>query len=154
MGIVPRAIFSLHLAATLFLVGLIWFVQLVHYPLFDHVTAALSPSYEIAHVWKTIALVAPVMFVEGVTGVLLLCKRPEGVGAFSAWIGLALLVAIWSSSFFFQVPLHRILSQGFDETAHQSLVATNWIRTIAWSLRGLLVVRMNWKMGGSRTSTD
>ncbi|HEX5036335.1 MAG TPA: hypothetical protein VFX30_04180 [bacterium] len=149
-----RTIFSLHLAATLFLVGLIWFVQLVHYPLFDHVTAALSPSYEIAHVWKTIALVAPVMFAEGATGVLLLWKRPEGVGAPAVWIGLVLLIVIWSSSFFFQVPLHRLLSQGFDETAHRSLVATNWIRTIAWSLRGLLVLRMNRKMDGARASAD
>jgi hypothetical protein len=132
----------LHLTATLFMVGLIWFVQLVHYPLFDHVSPALSASYEIAHIWKTVALVGPVMALEGITGFYLLWNRPEGVGNALAWSGMALLAVIWLSSFFFQVPMHQLLSVGFDATSHRELVLTNWIRTISWSLRGFLVLRM------------
>jgi hypothetical protein len=38
--------------------------------------------------------------------------------------------------------MHRRLEQGFDLAAHRQLVRGNWIRTIAWSLRGLLAVLM------------
>jgi len=31
------------------------------------------------------------------------------------------------------------LSTGFDEKVHQALVTTNWIRTILWSLRSVLL---------------
>ena len=34
-----------------------------------------------------------------------------------------------------QVPCHSRLAQGFDEPTWRRLVATNWIRTVAWSAR-------------------
>lgn len=138
----------IHLTATLFMVGLIWFVQIVHYPLFDHVSPALSASYEIAHIWKTMLLVGPIMALEGITGFYLLWNRLEGADRSLAWLGLGLLAVIWLSSFFFQVPMHHLLSVGFDATSHRELVLTNWIRTIGWSLRGFLVLKMTWKGGG------
>lgn len=128
------------------MVGLIWFVQIVHYPLFDHVSPNLSPSYEIAHIWRTIELVGPMMALEGITGFFLLWYRPGGVSLPLVWSGLGLLCVIWLSSFVLQVPLHDLLSEGFDAAAHRHLVLTNWIRTVAWSLRGFLVCKMLWKI--------
>ena len=37
-----------------------------------------------------------------------------------------------------------MLSQEFDKAVHQRLVWTNWLRTVAWSLRALLVLWMAW----------
>ncbi|MEM1030883.1 MAG: hypothetical protein AAGN82_11060 [Myxococcota bacterium] len=56
--------------------------------------------------------------------------------------GLALVVIIWGSTALIQVPAHSALSGGFDEGAHARLVATNWIRTVAWFIRSGLVVAM------------
>jgi hypothetical protein len=68
--------------------------------------------------------------------------RPKGVGAMPVGIGLALLAGIWLSTFLLQVPQHNVLLQGFAEEAHRKLVITNWIRTVLWSCRGILVLWM------------
>ena len=58
--------------------------------------------------------------------------------------GLILVLIIWASTFFVQVPLHEKLAAAFDAKVQQRLVLTNWIRTIAWTLRGALVLWMTW----------
>ena len=41
---------------------------------------------------------------------------------------------------FLSVPQHAVLARGFDADAHASLVTTNWVRTVAWSARGLMLL--------------
>jgi hypothetical protein len=45
------------------------------------------------------------------------------------------LLLIWASTFLLQVPLHGILERRHDKQAILLLNATNWIRTLLWSLR-------------------
>jgi hypothetical protein len=54
--------------------------------------------------------------------------------------GLVLVGIVWASTFLIQVPLHNRLGSGFNHEVIQLLVNTNWIRTIGWSLRAILVV--------------
>ena len=129
-----------HAAATLFMTGLIWFVQIVHYPLMGRVGRELFVGYEGAHTRLTTWVVGPPMLVEGVTALMLIFRLPAGVSAAQAWAGLALLVAIWVSTAVLQMPQHRRLARGFEPSAHRRLVATNWIRVAGWSLRGALVL--------------
>jgi uncharacterized membrane protein len=138
----PRLMLQLHFAATLFMIGVIWFVQVVHYPLFAQTGSANFVAYEQRHTSLTTWVVAPPMLLEVFTGLLLLGLRPTGVSTWQLWLGLTLLVVIWLSTALIQVPCHNLLSQGFDPVVHQRLVGTNWIRTVAWSLRGLLVLWM------------
>lgn len=139
-----RLVFLFHLGSTLYMVGLIWFVQIVHYPLFDSVGSQDFAEYEKRHgVWTTWA-VGPSMLIEMATAALLLWRCPEGIAPWTLWTGLVLLAIIWLSTALIQVPCHDILSQGFDAVVHKRLVWTNWLRTIAWSIRGILVLRMVW----------
>ena len=137
-----RLVLLAHVASTLFMVGLIWFVQVVHYPLFGQVGRDLFPGYELAHSQLTSLVVIPPMLLELMTTGLLLMVRPSGMSLREAWLGVVLLVIVWGSTFFLQVPRHGQLAAGFDEAAHAALVATNWVRTVAWSLRGLLLIRV------------
>jgi hypothetical protein len=121
------------------MLGVIWFVQVVHYPLFAKTGRADFRSYEQRHTSLTTWVVAPPMLVEGITALLLFWFRPTGVSTWQLSIELAILAIIWLSTSLFQVPCHNVLSQGFEPVVHQRLVRTNWIRTAAWSLRGLLV---------------
>jgi hypothetical protein len=139
-----RWIFVANLAATLAMVGAIWIVQVVHYPLFGGVGADGFPAYETEHSRRITYVVAPLMLVEAATSALLLWRRPEAVTAWAAWTGAALVLVIWASTFLLQVPMHEVLTRGFDRDAHARLVATNWIRTIAWTARGALVL---WALG-------
>jgi hypothetical protein len=134
-----RLLFLAHLGSSLYMVGLIWFVQVVHYPLFDSVGKPEFPSYEQRHTALTTWVLAPPMLVEGATAVLLIWFRPTGVAVWSVWSGLALLGVSWLSTAFIQVPCHELLSK-----VQQRLVSTNWLRTAAWSLHGGLVLWMAW----------
>jgi len=139
-----RFMFLAHLGSTLYMVGLIWLVQVVHYPLFASVGSLDFPSYESRHTALITWVVAPPMLIEGATAVLLIWYRPTSVNEWSVWSGLVLLGVIWLSTFFIQVPCHESLSKAFDPVVHQRLVSTNWLRTAAWSVRGALVLWMTW----------
>ena len=131
-----------HLAATLFMVGLIWFVQIVHYPLFARVGEEGFQLYSEAHSRLTSYVVGPPMLLEAETALLLVIRRPEGVPLYLALAGLTLVAVIWLSTALLQVPRHTALGSGFDRSAWRGLVGTNWIRTAAWSVRGFVVLWM------------
>ncbi|MBU6276639.1 MAG: hypothetical protein KGQ61_08375 [Planctomycetes bacterium] len=127
-----------HLAATAFMVGLIWYVQLVHYPLMAGWPHDDFPRYEAAHRERTGWIVVPVMLAEGLLAAALALRPPRGVPAWVPWLALGALVALQASTFLVQVPCHERLSRGWDASTHSWLVTSNWIRTVLWSLRGLL----------------
>jgi hypothetical protein len=130
---------SLHAFATLFMVGLIWFVQIVHYPLFDRVGKQGFAQYEADHTARTLWVVGPPMLLEAACTGLLVLTRPD---SHVAWIGFALLAVVWISTALGPVRQHRRLAEGFDAGAYRALVASNWIRTIAWTVRGVLAVML------------
>jgi uncharacterized membrane protein len=132
-----RGLLAVQWAATLYMTGVIWFVQIVHYPLFALVGADRFAAYEQAHSRLTTWVVMPPMLIEAATAVCLAIRRPQGISASAAWIGLALVVVVWASTFFLQVPEHNRLSLSFHADAHRRLTATNWIRTIAWTIRAV-----------------
>jgi hypothetical protein len=133
-------IFIVHFAATLSMVGLIWFVQIVHYPLFASVSAEGFAAYEAAPARLTTWVVAPPMLTEAFTALVLVWRQPEGVSITAVWFGIVLLAVIWWSTAFLQVPQHTILASGFNTLAHETLVRSNWLRTAAWSARGVLML--------------
>lgn len=134
-----KLIFISNLLATIFMTGVIWIVQVVHYPLFAKVGPDLFRSYHADHNVLITYIVLPAMLIEAGTAALMIINRPGGISATEAWIGLFLVIIAWGATFFLSVPQHGRLAPGFDAEAHRLLVQTNWIRTIAWSLRSLLI---------------
>ena len=132
----------LQAATTLPLVGLIWTVQLVHYPLFDGVGADRFAAYERRHAARITWIVAPLMLVELAVSGWLAVAPPASVPAWWCRTGAAATAGIWLSTYFVQVPLHGRLAAGFDAAAHRRLVRTNWVRTALWTLRGGLALAM------------
>jgi len=134
------AVLLLHAAATLYMVGLIWFVQVVHYPLFRAVGREGFAAYEKAHTRLTGWVVTPPMLVELATAVALALWRPAVLPTAWVWISLALVVAIWLMTASLQIPAHRRLLAGFDAGVHRRLVRSNWLRTAAWTARGAIAL--------------
>ena len=132
----------LNVAATLFMTGLVWFVQVVHYPLFGHVGVDGFVRYESLHARRTLWVVGPPMLLELATSAWLVVQPIPHISPAAAWIGLGLVGVLWLSTLLLQIPRHNALGNGFDASAHRALVTTNWIRTIAWSLRSVLVLWM------------
>ena len=133
---------EVHLAATWFMVGLIWFVQLVHYPGFALVHETAFRGYQERHTERTGWVVAPVMLVEAMTALLLIPYGPADAPGWALWTGLALLAVIWGSTALVQMPLHARLLGAYDRASQRRLVRGNWPRTIAWSARGVIAFVM------------
>jgi hypothetical protein len=133
---------SVHLAVTWAMVGLIWMVQVVHYPLMASVGVESSSSYQTQHVAKMGWLVGPLMVVEmGLA--LALCSVSEVlVFPWMAWAGFGTLGCIWLITVMFSVPAHETLRDGFQAIEHHGLVQSNWWRTIGWSFRGGLALML------------
>ena len=142
----PHLLWLVHLAATLFLVGLIWVVQVVHYPLFASVGTQQFHGYWRGHTRLITCLVGPVMLLEAGTAVLLCAVRPAGLSLPVLVIASGLLVLIWVSTWLVQIPCHERLGRRFDPVTLRQLVLTNWVRTAAWTLRGVLVLAQTWEL--------
>ena len=132
----------LHLVATAYMAGVLWTIQLVHYPLYAFAERARFGDMMREHIRRIAWTVMPAMFVEAGTGIALLVDPPQGVPR--AWLiaGLALIAVAWISTLAVQGPLNARLLGGYDEVVHRRLVRTNWLRTIAWSVRAGLVAAM------------
>jgi hypothetical protein len=133
-----------HLVGTLAMVGLIWFVQVVHYPLFAAVGTDRFAAYEAQHTTRTSWVVGPFMAVEGFAALALAAAPPAGVDRALPLAGLALLGVVHASTVLLQVPAHQRLGAGFAAETWDRLVRTNWVRTVGWSARGLVAIAIVW----------
>lgn len=138
-------ILILQAASTLPLFGVIWTIQVVQYPVFSAVNAENFQKYHRVHTFWITPVVAPLMILELAASILLIIYPPNQIDYKLLWFGFVLSIVVWLSTFFVQVPMHDKLALGFDSAAHERLVKTNWIRTVAWSLRAALVLFFLWK---------
>lgn len=142
MPTTATALLTGHLFATAGMVGLIWFVQVVHYPLFARVGADGFQTYETEHQRRTAWVVGPLMAVEGVSALVIAATLRDEVGLALPLVGLFLLLVIHASTVLLQVPAHRRLTAGAEPELIRRLVATNWIRTAGWSARSAVAGAM------------
>ena len=128
--------FIIHAASTSALVGLIWVVQLVIYPQFAALGPADFVSYHRDYTRRISWIVGPLMLVELGTALVL-----SWHGERPAWFlfSLGFLALNWISTALIQVPLHRRLERGFNPETHRVLVLSNWVRTLAWTARAILL---------------
>lgn len=135
-----------HLIATAFLCGLIWVMQLVHYPLFDRVDREAFVDFETAHQQRITWIVAPAMLIEALTaGAWMLAAWRSGDFVGWAIANAILLAAIWAATAFLAVPMHAKLATGFDADALRRLVDTNWVRTGLWTVRTIGLCLLLWR---------
>ena len=140
-----KILLIVQIASTLMLAGVIWVIQLVQYPFFSYVEKADFPKYHAAYTFWITPIVAPLMIVELLTAALILFYPPVYLDYKLFVFGLILCLAAWLSTFFIQIPLHDRLAAGFDAEAHAALVKTNWIRSLAWTARAVLIFYFGWK---------
>ena len=126
-----------HLVVTCLMIGIIWMVQWVHYPLMAHTGHESSAMYQRLHSHWMSGLVVPLMITELMFAAAL-CLNPETASAVWAWVGFGLLIAIWVVTFAASVPAHQVLRDGFNTRAHEKLMASNTVRTFLWSGRGVI----------------
>lgn len=129
-------ILTIHFAATWALVGLIWVIQILTYPQFLRVGSAEFKTFHFAHCFRIGLIIAPLLFVETASAAWLLYG---GQRALPFAISTGLIPLVWLSTAVFQAPIHLRLMRGFDARLIHRLILTNWVRTLMWTARGILV---------------
>ncbi len=125
-----------------YMTGVIWLVQLVQYPSFEKVGPAQFIDFERHHTTRISWVVGAPMLFEVVAAVALAYLAYGTFLWTDSVIALLLVVIIWLSTFAVQVPCHSRLEKEFHRETCQRLVRTNWIRTVAWSVRSVLLASM------------
>jgi hypothetical protein len=129
-----------HAASTMFLAGVIWTIQVVHYPLFARVDAAGFPAAMADHGRRISGVVVVPWALQGATMVLLFARPPAGVPTVLLWSAAVLAALPVVVTLLASVPAHRALGSGFDPAIHARLLATNWLRTVAWTAHAVVAV--------------
>lgn len=131
---------AVHAASTLFLVGMIWTIQIVHYPLFAWVGDDVFSAYEAAHSARITRVIVVPWALQGLTTAALLISPPAGVPRWLIWTAAVLAAVPVLVTIVYSVPAHTTLGNGFDAVAHARLVSTNWLRTAAWTTHGAVAM--------------
>ena len=128
-----------HFLSSFWMMVIIWFVQLVHYPLFYYVPDEAKIRYSHQHQKKISYLVLPGMLIE-LASLIYLGQWFYTSGVWQ--LMMVLLILIWLSTFLIQVPCHQSLLREPSNKIVQKLVMTNWIRTGLWTLKTILAFNL------------
>ena len=126
-----------HLIFTSIMTGVIWVIQIVHYPSFHFIEKELYTAFQKFHMNKISIIVIPIMLAELITGMMLFLDK-SSKSPFLI-ISFVILVLIWLITGVFFTKAHNELIAGYQELVVNQLVAMNWIRTLLWTLRLLLL---------------
>lgn len=124
---------------TAFNTGLIWLVQVVHYPGFLRVGGEGYKGYQKYHMKNITLVVGPSMVAEAILSVAVLWYIKDLTASNIYLLSLALLVLIWLHTALWAAPVHARLLSGYDGALIRSLININWWRTSLWSLRTALL---------------
>ena len=130
-------IFQFHLIFTSLMVGVIWVIQLVHYPSFHYVKKDNYPLFQRFHMQRISIIVMPLMIIELLSGSYLVYDRLYLNIYFLS--SILILLVIWLLTAVIFSGLHQKLEQGYDESLVNKMILYNWIRTSLWTLRLLLI---------------
>ena len=133
-------IFLINLVISFIATGLISTIQLVHYPSMKFIPKDKFKDFHTFHSQKISILAVPIMVIELVTSFLLFYRNTNNAYNDFVLINFIIIILIWASTFLLQVPIHNTLSMNKNEKLLDRLILTNWIRTILWTLRSILMV--------------
>lgn len=129
-----------NLVSAWMMTGVIWFVQVVHYPLLALVPVEAAREAALEHQPRTARVVGLPMAVEGVTTLWLMFDRPAGVDWWLAWAGGVCVAVALLCTVLLSVPRHARMAERPDASVGRELVLTNWPRTVAWTAHGIVCV--------------
>ena len=127
---------DIHFLSTSLMVGIIWVIQLLHYPTFHFIKESDYVEFQHFHMQRISFIVVPVMIIELLSGFMLVYYFRSNL----LILCLIILLVIWLITFVFFTKLHQSLLGGYDKIIVNKLVQINWSRTVLWSLRLIILI--------------
>ena len=122
--------------STSLMVGVIWVIQLLHYPSFHFINDKKYIEFQHFHMQRISFIVIPAMLIELASALLLAYFFRSSLTI----ILLALLLGVWAVTFIFFTNMHQKLTNGYNHSIVDRLIQINWSRTILWSLRLIILL--------------
>ena len=127
---------DVHFISTSLMVGIIWVIQLLHYPAFNFIKESDYVEFQHFHMQRISFIVVPVMILELFSAFMLVYYVRSNL----LILCLIILLFIWLITFVFFTKLHQSLLDGYDKKIVDKLVKINWSRTVLWSLRLIILI--------------
>ena len=127
---------DIHFLSTSLMVGIIWVIQLLHYPTFHFIKQSDYVEFQHFHMQRISFIVVPVMIIELLSGFMLVYYFRSNL----LILCLIILLVIWLITFVFFTKLHQSLLGGYDKIIVDKLVQINWSRTVLWSLKLIIMI--------------
>ena len=135
-------LFVIHLVSTSFMVGVIWIVQLVHYPTFLFIDEQKSNDFQKFHMSRISYIVMPAMTTELFSGIYIYIYSNMAIDSNLFLLALTVLIINWIITALVFVKMHNKLLINYKIEIISLLVKWNWLRTLLWSVRLILLLRM------------
>jgi len=116
---------------------LIWLVQIIIYPGLARIPSNDFVNYHAWYVTRITMVVLPLMICEIIISIACFFLQDN---LFYPIVAVGFVILVWCSTFTFQVRIHKSLQVGKNTSKIRRLVATNWIRTFAWSMKAVTVI--------------
>ena len=129
-------LYFIQIVCNSYLVSLVFMTQFITYPTFLHIDKDKFSEYHRKYVNNISFIVAPVMLIELLTLLLIAYFSKD----FLIIKSLILLLVIWLTTFFIMIPSHNRISKSFNKKEINRLINYNWIRTILWSFKLLVII--------------
>lgn len=130
----------IHLISTSMMVAIIWIVQILHYPTFKLIDQKKYEEFQDFHMKRISYVIIPIMLVELSSGVIVLIIDSSLYTPFG--VSLMLLIFIWILTALLFSKVHAYLLKGYDEDSINKLIGLNWIRTISWTIRLIILMKL------------
>ena len=127
---------EVHFLSTSLMVGIIWVIQLLHYPTFHFIKESNYVEFQHFHMQRISFIVVPAMILELLSAFMLVYYIRSNL----LTVCLIILLVIWLITFVFFTKLHQSLLGGYDKIIVDKLVQINWSRTVLWSLRLIILI--------------
>ena len=127
----------IHIISTSIMVGVIWVMQLVHYPSFKYVKESDYIIFQKYHMSNISYIVFPVMFTELITALLIFFS---GEKSLFFVLSLICLFLIWVITGVLFTKYHSILKEGKDLMIIEKMIKANWIRALLWTMRLIMIL--------------
>ena len=134
---IMEAILFFHFFLTFFMTGIIWLIQLIHYPSFSFIDKNMYSKFQTFHMNRISFLVGPIMILELLSGFYLLLFFYSESNFFV--INFILNILILNMTIIVFATIHKKLIEGFKFSLFAKLISMNWIRTILWSMKSIFI---------------
>jgi len=134
------AVFYFHFLLCIAVTGVVWFMQVVHYPLLTYTNPDKWTEFNEKRRMYTMMLTYPLMAFEALTGFTLILLATQSPSYPYLAVSLGILLALLIYTFMYLNPLLKKMTGPADEISHKKFIKLHWVRTIGWSLRLLLLI--------------